>query len=519
MELITRTYQIIEGRLDFEFHYDSAIAEIGSFDIMDISELKYGYDSADQKEVSIYPSNISIVIDDFSGDNYKSFKSLYTSYSSTYPFNFYEKFYLEIKLNGTVIFNGIIDELESDYENKNLTLTFVDGINKYKDVQISNPDMLQYLHNKGMVPRTAYFIPGTIASYVYAYGFRRVRYWTSILFPEQVKTKGYIVDRVGNGDKAVNLSGVIHELIKILRPAISVEFSNELKFGDAEAPVEEMVTINRVWVKQILQWLLGRYIVIPKLLDHDNQIGELEGDRPEYTKPDHFKVVYETALIKVYYHDYGGEVKEEGSTFTIDKGIDEKTIAEILKVIAKNLFSYYGFKSVNTLFFKHKRYAVQATNLTDRIIDMEKSLVVDKLDYVRIDDYFTGNFGADGSNYNDSDAQVNYKIPLNTIPVGSGDLLSRMFYYDLLGDIKQAHYFYDPVTEFRDLPQEVISRSEWEAHKNFRDQYEFELSGIDYEFDKTYSVNYENYSGMFRPITIEKNLLESKTKMTALEIG
>lgn len=518
MNVVTKTYSIVEGQLGFEFNYDPAVSTLTDFEITDISGLRYGYDSADPKEISIYPSNISIVIDDFTGDNYKNFRKLYEAYSPKYPFNFHTTFYLLIKLNGTTFFNGIIDELESDHNNKSLTLTFVDGINKYKDVQISNPDMLNELYTRGMIPRTQFTIPFAIGSYAYAYGFNRVRYMETNIIPINVETPGYIIDSVGNADKTVNLSGVIRELIKVLRPDIAVEFRNEFKFGSSDTPIEDMVFIGSVWVKQILQYLFGRYVVIPKHPgQYNNQIGYITGN-PEYTKPDYFKVVYEDYAKKVFYHDYSGEVQEAGSTFEIYKGIDEKTIAEILKVIAKNLFSYYGLKTYNTFFFKHKRYSLITTNITDKIISMSKILTIDKVDYVKIQDYYTEEYGYDGSNLN-NDREINYKIPLNAVRTASGGIDARMRYYDLLSNIKNVDYFYDPVTNYRDLPQEVISRAEWELHKTFRDQYEFEISGIDLEFDETYYVNYENYTGKFRPITLEKNLLESKTKMTALEIG
>lgn len=517
MNVVNKTYSIIEGQLEFEFNYDPAVSVLTDFEITDISELRYGYDSADPKEISIYPSNISIVIDDFSGDNYKNFKKLYEAYSPKYPFNFHTTFNLLIKLNGTLMFNGIIDELESDHENKSLTITFVDGINKYKDVQISNPDMLVELYTRGMVPRLQYTIPFGIGSYAYAYGFNRVRYMDTSILPIEVETPGYMIDRVANADKLVNLSGVIREMIKVLRPGIAVEFRNEFKFGSADTPIDEMMFINSVWVKQILQYLFGRYVVIPKHAGRYNNIGYIS-DSPEYTKPDYFKVVYEDYAKKVFYHDYSGEVEEEGSTFEIYKGIDEKTIADILKVIAKNLFSYYGLKSVNTFFFKHKRYSLITTNITDKIMSMNKVLTIDKVDYVKIQDYYTEEYGEDGSNFN-NDKTINYKIPLNAVRTASGGINARMLYYDLSGNVKDVDYFYDPVTGYRDIPQEVISRAEWESHKTFRDQYEFELSGIDFEFDETYYVNYENYTGKFRPVTLEKNLLESRTKMTALEIG
>lgn len=507
MNTLIKTYYVPEGALEFIFVYDSEVATISNFSITSLSPLKYGYDSADPKEISIYPSNIEIEIDDFEGDNYSAFKSFLESYNVSYPFNMYEILYLVIKLNSQILFKGILDEVNSDNEKLSITLAFVDGINKYKDVPVYNPALLKKLYEYNLIP--ARIVYQGFSEAARAYGFGSIDYKTVGILPANVITPGYMLNNITTGDQDTRLSSVIYRMIKSLRDDLSVEFDNQYKYGNTSTEIGDMVDITQLNIRRILSTLFGRYVVIKKLLGRINQIGELS-TTPDYAKPDKFDLVYEDTGYKVYYHNFSGTVSQK----KFEKGLDEKTISEILKVLAKNTFSYFGLKNQNTLFFRHKRFLSEPIELNG-IIKMSKVLTVDRVCYVEITDYYTDNYGSDGDNI--STDKLTYKIPMNAFPTDNGYEYRLNYYYGST-EIPVIH-FYDPQIDYRDLPQEVISRAEWEQHKNFRDQYEFELQGIDYEFDATYSVNYGNYQGKFRPITIEKDLLNSKTKMTALEIG
>lgn len=505
MTIITKTYNTASGQLAFSLNYDSDISNIEDFGIIDMSDLSDGFESADQRNTSIYPSNISLTIDDFSGRNYSVFKKFISNYKSTYPFNHYQVFFIDITLNGDTIFNGILDELNSDNETKTLELVFVDGINKYKDVQIGNPYLLNYLFNRGVVPRSKLNL-GTF-HYAAAYGFGSIIYrWTNI----GGQIPGYIVRNIETGDKDTMFSDFVYNIVRILKPNIFIDFSNQYKYGDANVDIDDMVSIEHLRIRRILSYLLGRYVVISKVEGYIPQIGE-KGDDPEYAKAKYFHNVYEDDDFIVFFHDWSGTPE----SIKYEKGISEKTVADILKIIAANTFSFYGFKSSNYFFFRHKRYLTDATLLTG-IMKMSKVLTIDRVDYIRIEDYYTDNYGSDGNNYNNG-SEIKYKIPFNAFPTANA-FEYRLSYYAGSSE-KRVIYFYDPAIYFKDIPQEVISRAEWEAHKNFTDQYEFELDGINYEIDKTYYVNYDNYQGRVRPIKIDKNLLENKTRMTALEIG
>lgn len=507
MQVLSKTYNTASGQLIFSFKYDDTISAIGDFSIIDMSELSHGFESADQRDTGIYPSNISITIDDFNGGNYAAFKTFITSYSSTYPFNHYLVLFLDITLNDSIIFRGILDELNSDNESKTLELVFIDGINKYKDVQIGNPFVLNYLNSRGLIPRSVYDID--LTHFAAAYGFGRIEYKTTTIIGEVVITPGYVLKDIHLGDQHTRLVDFVYDIVQLLKPGIGIDFSNQYKYGDVNVAIDDMADINQLRIRRIMSYLLGRYVVIPKVEGRYWQIGEVSsGD--EYAKPKYFDNVYEDDDYRVYFHNWSGTP----GSMKFEKGIDEKTIADILKKIAENTFSFFGFKKSNQFFFRHKRYTADAMALTG-IMKMTKTLAIDRVDYVKIEDYYTDNNGSDGKFYNNS-AVINYKIPFNTVRTAI-DYEYRLSYY--AGNIeKRVIYFYDPAINFKDLPMKVISRAEWEARKDCIDQYEFELDGINFEIDKTYSVNYENYQGKFRPTKIDINLLENKTTMTALEI-
>lgn len=510
MEILTKTYRIVEGELKFEFHYEPGLVSgFSDFDITDISPLKYGYDSSDAKEISIYPSNISITIDDFTGDNYYLFKKMLSSYNVTYPLNHYNIFYLQIKLNNVIIFNGILDELNSDHESKTLELSFVDGINKYKDISIANPLVLDLLFWSSLIPRS---VDSTLNS-AWAYGFGEIRYYVGIDPLAGVYGPGYAINSLSSGDRDTKLSTLITALIKLLRHDLLIDYNNEYLFGDLGVPIDQMVTIEQVNIRRILSNLLGRYVVMRKVPGRVNEFAPISTPQYfEWRQPEKFELVYEDGNYKVYYHNWSGVTADLKKW---EKGIDEKTIGDILKVIARNTFSYFGLKEVNKFFFRHKRFLSDPEQLTE-ILSMNKVLTIDRADGVRIDDYYTDSYATAGSDYGNDENRINFKIPFNALATANG-YEYRLNYY-VGSNEKKVINFYDRQLNFKAFPEDVICKAEWEAHRTFTDQYEFELGGINYDFDKTYSVNFENYVGKFRPITIKKDLLNSKTNMTALEI-
>jgi hypothetical protein len=501
MEVYSKSYIIATGNLKFNFIYDYTASGGGwaDFDILNIGELSYGYDNENNIDLAIYPTNIDITIDDLEGNNYRCFKNFIEHYSLTYPYNFESVFILEIYHNERRIFKGILDELDSDKDTWELTLSFVDGINKLKDISIANPAVLDKLFSRGIISRVR-------KNGIAVYGFSHVRFYGT-----SFETADWVVKGMETGDKDSNFKSTVVELFKLLNDNANVEFNIEYLFKDnIGSPAG---TIDNVKIRRILSHLLGRYIVIYKDEEIHN-IGYLPG-YPEYSKPEYFELIYEDSSYRVFYHNFNGVI--DGSGYVFRPGVGAVSIGEMLKIIAKNLFSYFGFKDSGEVFLRHRRFTSNTTLLTN-IISMNKALSVDKIQGVKIEDYYTNNYGTDGSDYGTEGLRtVNYKIPLNTFPTANS-FESRMLYWD--GSHERAViYFTDRQIGFTDIPQEVISRAEWEAHKNFRDKYEFELEGIDYEFDQTYSVDYLNYKGKFRPVELSKNLLNNRSTMKAIQIN
>lgn len=503
MPVLSKTYNIAAGILKFDFTYSGIVtASLDDLDIVEIGELNYGYDNDNSIGLSIYPSNIDITVDDLTGDNYTKFKALIEGYSLSYPYNHDAVFNLKIYLNGQIIFKGILDELESDKDSWELTLKFVDGINKYKDVNIGNPYVLQKLWDNNVIFGARLNTTGTVG-----YGFGTMSY---IEYGGDPSRSGYFVNDIQSGDRDTKLEHTIVQLFKLLNVDISVDFDIQYLFRDIIYG-SETVNISRVYIRRILSNLLGRYVVIEKHRYPSDVIAYLNGN-PDYTREQYFQVVYEDDLYKTYKHSFSGAV----GSLKWEKGTDDKTIGELLKTLAYNFFTYFGFKNIDEVFFRHRRYLSSSVELTD-IISMNKILDADKVEKVIINDYYSGNYASKGVNYGGSDSrEILYKIPLNAFRTANS-YEYRLNYFQG-GHEKRVIHFIDVQSGYEDIPQEVISNAEWNAHKNFRDKYEFKLSGIDYNFDETYSVDQFNYQGKFRPLEISKNLFENKTSMKAIQI-
>lgn len=512
MSVVSKTYRTASGELRFDFHYSSLLGTLDDFDVVDISPLRYGYDSDDAKSIAVYPGNIEITIDDQTGDNYSSFKAFYSHYNSSYPFNHYDVLQLLISINGDVIFRGVIDEVSNEHTDRTVTVSFVDGINRYKDVRISNPAVLAKLHQMNIVPRQILWDPvaGNVA---YAYGFGSVRYLTFSSPGWSVTTPGYFPGDIEAGDRDVKLEAVIRQLILLLRSDLVIEYQNDLRYGNLSTPTGNMVGIDALNVRRVMSTLLGRYLVVVKMPGRYNQIADVEGSA-NYQRPETFEVVYEDDTHLVYYHNWEGQFPTTISGKKWQKGIDDLKVSEILKTLAINTYSYFGLKGVNTFFFRHKRYSPSPNVLTE-IKSMSKWLAIDRVDEVQVKDYYTDNYAKKGNDYGKDDSKLEYKIPLNAFRTGEG-WEYRLNYFS--NGEQPVIYFYDPVLNIRDIPQEYLSLAEWQAHKDFISRYEFELRGIDYSMDATYRVMQGNYNDYLRPMTIEKNLLEDYTNMTALQI-
>lgn len=509
MSTLVKTYRVASGELKFEFVYSSLHGSLTDFSIVDMSPLRYGYDSDNSKSVSIYPANIDLVIDDLEGDNYANFRKFYSHYNAVYPFNHYDVLHLVISLNGEVIFKGLIDEVSNEYDSRSVKLSFVDGINRYKDAQVGNPALLQQLYSAGVIPRTP-----SLGSYAFAFGFAKLDYLTTTTIGQIVNSPGYFPGRIDVGDKDVRLELAIKQLIYVLRSDLNVEYQNDYKYGDEGVATGDMVGIDQLNIRRIMSNLLGRYIVIVKTAGRHNQIADVE-PRAEYQAPDKFEIFYEDDTHLVYFHNWSGNYPLNINEKKWEKGLDEKKVSEILKTLAVNTFSYFGLKGSNTFFFRHKRYSSSATPLSG-IRSMSKSLAIDKVNEVVIKDYYSDNYARKGNNYNIDDQSLEYKIPLNAFRTANG--WEYRLNYFAGGQEKRVVHFYDQQLQIRDIPQELLSVAEWQSHKDHLNQYEFELAGINYHMDKTYSIDQDNYTGLVRPITIEKDLLEEVTQMTALEI-
>lgn len=505
MSVVSKTYRIASGELRFDFHYSSLLGTLSDFYVLDISPLRYGYDSDDPKEVSVYPGNIELVIDDINGDHYRELRNFHSHYSAVYPFNHYDVFYSTISLNGNIVFKGVIDALSADYENRTVSLTLVDAMNIYKQAQVGNPYLLSALNAAGIVPRFTF-----VNNWAHAYGFGGLDYVTTSTIGQSVITPGYRPKLITTGDRDVPFPFLVRELVKALRSDMIVEQVNNLKYGDAGVPVTNYAGFDQVSVRRIMSTLLGRHVAIRKIAGRYNQIAEVDSDL-DYQKPAAFNLVFEDDTWLVYYHNWSGVVAQN----KYEKGVDERTLADLLKLIATNTYSYCGLRSSNVFYMAHKRRRINAIPLTS-VLEISKALMIDQINEMVVRDYYTDNYARKGNQYNIDDQKYEYKIPLNAFATQNG-FEYRMNYY-VNGQEKRVIYFFDPELNITDIPQEYLSIAEWQYHRNQISRYEMTLPGVAYSMADCYRIAIDNYSDTVRPVTLSLDFFNDVAQMTALEI-
>lgn len=502
----TLNYTVEAGELEISFTYELTIGRVvDNFNVLYISPLRQGYDDLNNINLAIYPANIDITIDDFKGDNYRSFKDLLKAYSKTFPFNHDSIFYMSYKLNGVELFKGYLEELESikagenENEDNELRLTFVDGINNYKNMTLGNPYLLNRLYELGIMPRSNRIYGGSCA-----YGFQTFGHTSS----------GYQVWGIEYGDREQNIVELIEKFFRLLNPTAVIEFSNTFLFGDIQTitPDNEMVNIYQIRITRLLSNLLGRYVVLDK---NESTPAVMVSAGFNYTSAELFELIYEDERYKTYYHNWEGN-PSNNTSLLFRKGITEKTISDVLKLLALNLFSEFGFKDRQTIIWKHRRYETGAIRLQN-ILTMRKSIQTDKITGVKIKDYYTGNYGTDGFiTTGTDDRHTEYSIPLNAVFTENG--FEHRLVFTAGGQTRRVIDFKDLNNGYRALPHEVVSRAEYEAHKDIRDKYEITVDGVNINFYQLYFVLFENYNGYFKPIEIEKDTLNNVTRIIALEI-
>lgn len=498
MSTITKEYNVAAGLLRFKFYYADWITVPEEFHIVDISPLEYGYDLNDSRSIAVYPSNIRLKITDFGTDNYDKLRTYFANYRVSYPFDNQIIFTLTIQLNGVTKFYGYIDEIDAEYNDGIINLTFVDGINTYKDLQVYNPYFLRKLFLESIIPRSQSYI-----GEAYGYGFG---------FTEYINNKGYRVGSISTGDKdSTMLTQLIDVLVKSLNEEMTIEIDNTMKYGKEVGPLSDFVNFDRLFIRDIMQFLFGRYLVIKKLTGYINSVHYNSND-PEYAKTEYFQKVYENDSYLVYQHTWSGTYGNQ----RYEKGIDEKNITDILKAIARNTFSYFGIKQGQLFFFRHKRFKSQSIELKD-IESISKSMTTDRVNYVEIIDYFEGNSALRGQKYSDTD-NISYKIFMNAF-FKNFAYVNRLFFYPEGGGNRiNVNHFYDPEIGYRGGPMDVIAECEYRSNKNFLDQYDVVINGVGHEFDQSYKVDYDNYQGILRPITLSEDFLLNKTQMSAIEL-
>ncbi|MBS1513853.1 MAG: hypothetical protein JSS63_02400 [Bacteroidetes bacterium] len=495
---------LASGNYRFIFHYNKIIAgTLTDFVIYELSNLSQGFEDENNDDLAIYPANIDITIDDETRTNFLRFKNLKDGYSDSYPFNFENVFYLEIYKDINVLwFKGILDTVEQGVEDYRVTLKFVDGINKLKDVSLGNPFVLDFLYQKGLINRID---NGTMQNGSYfAYGYKT----------EEHNLAAHIFCGTGinieGADKDVYLKSVIENLFKLLNTQIILHFQNEFRFQEVENNYLE-AEISEVMIKRVCSNLFGRYIVLKKS-DYSSLVKSSHD--LDYTEPSNYQVVYEDSTWITYYHNW------EGTLFpkVFHKGMNERKLSDFLKYLCRNLFSYYGFETPNKVFWRHKRFTNPSTSL-NRILKLDADTSINKINSIRVKGINNKNEYLQGNSYENSTYDnLSFEIPFTVEDTTWGH--ESWLYFKRNSSDHQVVNIVDLQTNFTPAKvQEIIAKDEYELRKESRLKIETEVEGVDYTFNDTYKTVHENVQYVFRPIMMEKDLVNNTTKITGIEIS
>ncbi len=491
----------MSGEYQFQFIYDETICGlINDFMIYDLSNLTQGFDSPDDDDLAIYPSNIDVTIDDETRLNFLKFETLKKAYPPSYPFNFEDIFCLNLYRNGSEEpwFKGILQECSQGVRGFTNTLNFVDGINKTKDVSLANPAVLEKLNEEEIINRV-----GTETAWGYGYGG---------LYYLGNSVNGQWID-FPEADRDTHLKTIIEKLFKLLNEDIEVEFQLEFSFKEAVNNMYE-VPIDDVKVKRVSSNLFGRFITMRK----DTFIRIARGVTEwEYTYPEKYIKVYEDDDWLTFYHDWEGNFPEGINTKVHHKGVNERKLNDFLKFLARNLFCYFGFSGVNKVFWRHKRF-VSAPVVLSRILDIDANTTIDKINSVTVKGLNNKNEHSEGYIYDGAEGQnLNISIPFTVEATDNG--YESWLYFNADNSQHQIVKIRDNQTGYTEFIQKVIARNEYELKNIDRKKIVVDVEGVDHKFSDTFYAKHKNVEYIFRPIMMEKDLKLDKTKITGVEIG
>lgn len=499
---------LTSGKYWFKFHYNESLAgELKNFVILNLSNLIQGFEDENNDDLAIYPSNIDVTIDDEDRTNFKKLVTLRNLYSKSYPLNFHSVFYLEIykDVETNLWFKGYIESLEQNVEDYTIVINFTDGINRMKDISIANPYVLEYLYQNQLLTKVT-----SDNEAIIAYGYKQfdaIGAQNNFRIPCGLEKL--------NSDKRVNFLNLIIKLFKLFNSDIQIDpFIPGFTFFSTKNITVEIDFWNAD-LKNVSSNLLGRFVVINKASHLELGQNELE-----YTNPNFYEVVYEDESSITYWHNWSGVARNGNLSQLLHKGVEDKHLNEVLKAIARNLFCCFGFEGPNKVYFRNKTNYNNVVNL-QRLLRFEVNTAFQEISSVRVKDMYGNSSHKEGQDF-DKGNRLNISIPFaftDTEYSPNNDIDYRLvttdpyFYFPIVG-LKE---FYPP--KRRDLFQNMIAKKEYELKKNPYCKVTVEVEGIVYKFSDNYKAVHENVEYTFRPIMMEKDLVNNTTKITGIEIS
>jgi hypothetical protein len=476
-----KTYQRAGDTIEFIF---STAQNAGfDFDITDVSELEHGFE--DQDELTIYPSNIDITIDDISGGNYNRFKTLLDEYNKTYPFNFQDVLTITIKKNGNEKYVGILFNVEYEFEpsggnvSEHIRLTWVSGCQKLKELEFGNYYVLEKLWQAGLIQRTEVrrFGVGELVGYMYGYNVAFVGLpgnGNILFFGEPVAS-------------VRNIFRFIETLFQILNPNCFLEINHNWLFND-------LYSFQQLFLYGIEGYLTGRYFV--KI---ENEFVIFAHDPGRWQRQQHSMV--NGVEWSVWWDSDGNE------------GVPDRKLNEALKFISRNFGAMAGMTSFNRAFFRKRFYTnpTEAIDITSDALNVRKETFLPKKSQVKINDLFQ-RYTASRGELSYDDNLLEYNILLSAYDNGSGggaNLFSPLFEYIL--------NVTDTGISYRYKLSEVLAELEWRTRMITRSKFNFDINSTNLSFTSFYSIIHRNEIKYIRPVKMREYLLDNRTEIEGIE--
>lgn len=480
--------------IEFVFSYDLSVA--GSqfdFKIKNFTNLKHGFDD---ESGTLYAGNIDIDIIDFSRNNLNRLRNLIHAYNNSSPFNHASVFTLQILENNLPSFYAILDNIEDFWDSELLTVSFVSFSSLLKRISFRNPVNINSFTQANLGKWSYQSIPLINQSQnLIFYGINQLtgalnnnNEWhiNSVITDDQQNISNY------------NIFSIIHNLLKIYSPSITIELKSGLSFG------------NNYVNSQLLTQLYLAY-------EADNGFAP-NGIYNVFGRYMLFKSPGTWSPHNIYdFFDYIGKFNFLSDSYELwvykyDKGLfSDFSLNTILREIANSFGCWLGFDDLKYAFLIQEDYIGYFQDISRYTKKCSRQLA--DLQYSKvIVNASTSQSSEKGDGDSSKSVNAVFESNRNGI-INSGNLCVRHW--------NVASWSYNPVTlvnnKFTPLSAEVADILWRNANNKALLKYKLEVFGKFSPF-LTMRLAYNNELIYLKPISTEYDYISQISQVTALQI-